>query len=1104
MHSRKRRKAGFAPVKRYVDGGVMDCPNPPCPPPSADRVKSLIDSGMWKLGPNGELLRLSAEEINQKNFELSKATAMEELAVEDPATFAPTEVGFMTPERKEYLETRAGELTPEEAREYATTSFDPFEGPNVVFGMAAGATPVDPVGQVLGRGLKAAGDAYRVLKTPSIPVMDEARIQAQMAVIRDQYNIPYADVVDGTPNNLQRYRQQAVEQLVGKNASAEAIARAEAQIDAAVESYMPNAIEEIMKNSEGNILNVPNDTRRPELDRVRMRFLNPNSKIWQQANKDGMIPTNNLVQLMKSDGMSEMEKGVLEEAIFGSPIYDKSGNLLGGEEARKAQDAVMSAILRAGGTETKEFASGDISNYRINLNQLKGLSEMTSMTSSPISTFSLDADPEKIFGNRIGVRKDKLTRNFYQTYGLNRIGYSDVDAKTFVVGSDDFFTNVNHFGRGELSHFRVFTNDAPPRLSRNFPGTQIDVPSEFASIRVGRNVGASGAHLNWFQDMSRVPGGMGYRRGGNMDMPLGDEGISESVSALLSGKAFIEDVAGNLRRGVNSLSDINRSASGIVRNIRNVQNRAADVSAGRGSLVGPSGDSSIRQLFEFANLPNRRELVINALGDDWQFPNQKEAFATEINSRLDNLVENVSKEQEALARLGEAPVYKDTPGNEMARLQEANSYLDLGMDIYFDLVKNTPFHRVKDNFRGYDNIIDRAKSDFSFGSWADNDLTESLGTLEGDVIPMAKNRFIDKLENQIADLSTIVLKPNTPQQVVDAAHNLRLKLAEVMDRGRESFDSMQELAGEIFDLQDYLMIEYRSAFQRAAERGVPDNIRMKTAVEEVQAKYQDSIDDLKRLILELEANRDNAGLALREASKSIKSISDGVVRSVPDLYESAKGELKNRIDNALQDQTALDYYDILQAQTRIQTEADQIRRHVGSGDINNPTLNKMFLESPDADRFYVSEIQSDFVQKSKGSKSGEMNVRSSVIDSKNTTQKGERMELDSFQKNWRTKTIQQAVLQGRKAGKNEILFPTYKTADNIQAWSGSKDTGEAGAGNRITYQGMDKHIRKATGIKPYKVVDPHGNEWWAIKLDPNQKYEFPDFKHGGRFRLRKR
>lgn len=1096
MHSRKRRKAGFAPVKRYVDGGVMDCPNPPCPPPSADRVKSLIDSGMWKLGPNGELLRLSAEEINQKNLELSKATAMQELAVEDPATFAPTEVGFMTPERKDYLEKRAGELTPEEAREYATTSFDPFEGPNVVFGMAAGATPVDPVGAIIGQGLKKAGDAYRVLKKPSIPVMDEARIQAQMAVIRDQYNIPYADIVDGTPNNLQRYRQQAVEELVGKNASSEAIARAEAQIDAAVESYMPTAIEEIMKNSEGNILNIPNDTRRPELDRVRMRFLNPNSKIWQQANKEGMIPTNNLVQLMRSEGMSEMEKGVLEEAVFGSPIYDKSGNLLGGEEARKAQDAVMSAILRAGGTETKEFASGDISNYRINLNQLKGLSEMTSMTSQPISTFSLEADPQRYFGNRIGVRPDKLTRNFHQTYGLGRIGYNDVDAKTFVIGSDDFYTNVNHFGRGELSHFRVFTNDAPPFITRNFPGTEIDVPNQFGMLQNGRALTSSGAYLNWFQDMSRVPGGMGYRRGGNVDMPLGDEGISESVSALLSGQTFLEDVTGNLRRGMNSLNDINRSASGIVRNIRNVQNRAADVSAGRGSIVGPSGDSSIRKLLEFANLPNRRELIVNSIADD--------NLALTVNRQLDQLIENASKEQEALARLGEAPVYKDAPGNKMAGLDEANSYLSMNSDIYFDLTKHTPFDRVKDNFRDYDNIIDHANADFSFGGWALADLNQSLGTLEGDVIPMAKNRFVDKLENQIADLSTIVLKPNTPPQVVDAAHNMRLKLAEVQDRGTESFERMQELAGEIFDLQDNLRNQFLLATENARSRGVPNNLLGKVAVEEVESKSRGAIDTLKRLVLELEANRNNAALALREAAESIGDMNNDVVRSVPDMYESAKAELKNRIDNALQDQTALDYYDIIESQYRINSAANGVREHVVSGDIDNPALRGIFLDSPDADRFYVSEIQSDFVQRSKGYKSGEMNVRSSVIDSKNTTQKGQRMELDSFQKNWRTKTIQQAVLQGRKAGKNEILFPTYKTADKIQAWSNRMDDTGSGAGNRITYQGMDKHIRKATGIKPYKVVDSNGNEWWAIKLDPNQKYEFPDFKHGGRFRLRKR
>ena len=579
-------------------------------------------------------------------------------------------------------------------------------------------------------------------------------------------------------------------------------------------------------------------------------------------------------------------------------------------------------------------------------------------------------------------------------------------------------------------------------------------------------------------------------------MPTGDEGIIESVFGLLSGSDSLESVTGSLRRGINSLSDIRRSSSTIVKNIRDVQNRAADVSAGRGSIVGPSGDSSIRKLLEFANLPNRRELVINSIADD--------NLALTVNRQLDQLIENVSKEQEALARLGEAPVYKDAPGNQMAALEETNNYLSMNSDVYFDLRKHTPFDRIKDNFRDYDNIIDHANADFRFGGWGLRELGESLGTLEGDVIPMAKNRFVDKLDNQIADLSTIVLKPNTPPQVADAAHNLRLKLAEVKDTGLESFERMQELVGDIFDLQDDLRSQLLSAIENARSRGVANNLVGKVAVEEVEAKSRGAIDTLKRLVIELENNRSNAALALREASDSIRDTNNDLVRSLPDMYESAKAELKNRIDNALQDQTALDYYDILESQNRINRAANGVRENVVSGDIDSPELRGIFLDSPDADRFYVSEIQSDFVQRSRGSKSGEMSVRSSVLDNKKSTRKGERMELDSFQKNWRTKTIQQAVLQGRKAGKNEILFPTYKTADNIQGWGNRMDDTGSGAGNRITYQGMDKHIRKATGVKPYKVVDPQGNEWWAIKLDPEQKYEFPDFRHGGRFRLRKR
>ena len=168
MQSKKIRKKGLQPKKRYFAGGTVGCPNPPCPPEYDNRVQALLASGMWEQGPNGELLRKSPEQLNQEALEKSTQQAMGELAVEDPRTFAPTTSGFMTPERKTYLESRAGKLTPEEAREYATVSFDPFEGPNLAFSFAAGATPLDPVGQIIGRGLTAAGQGWRALKNPRV------------------------------------------------------------------------------------------------------------------------------------------------------------------------------------------------------------------------------------------------------------------------------------------------------------------------------------------------------------------------------------------------------------------------------------------------------------------------------------------------------------------------------------------------------------------------------------------------------------------------------------------------------------------------------------------------------------------------------------------------------------------------------------------------------------------------------------------------------------------------------------------------------------------------------------------------------------------------
>jgi hypothetical protein len=132
------------------------------PPMGDDVVKRMLASGNWKLGPNGELLRVSAEEANQAAYEASLAQAMEQLAEENPAKYKPTTSGFMTPERKEYLNNLDRPLTPEEAREWATVSFDPSEGANVLFSMVA---PAGPVEELAARGIASGLKGLKVIKS---------------------------------------------------------------------------------------------------------------------------------------------------------------------------------------------------------------------------------------------------------------------------------------------------------------------------------------------------------------------------------------------------------------------------------------------------------------------------------------------------------------------------------------------------------------------------------------------------------------------------------------------------------------------------------------------------------------------------------------------------------------------------------------------------------------------------------------------------------------------------------------------------------------------------------------------------------------------------
>lgn len=1112
MQSKKIRKKGLQPKKRYFAGGTVECPNPPCPPEYDNRVQTLLASGMWKQGPNGELLRKSPEELNKDAYEKSKRQAMGELAVEDPNTFAPTTSGFMTPERKAYLETRAGKLTPEEAREYATVSFDPFETPNLAFSFAAGATPVDPVGQIIGRGLSALGKGYRTIKNPRVmPVMEEARMEASIQGIREHFGIELGHVVDGEVMTPEKMRQIVIKDLVGENASGERLARANQAIDLAIDEYMPKALETVMRRSEGNLLDIPVDTRHPQVDRVRMRFLSPNSKLWQQANKEGLIPVTNLKQSMKD--MSEMEKAVLEEAIFSAPIYNKKGVLLQGEELRNAQDAIISAVARPGmGPSIEEAAEGvgDISGYRVNLNQLKGLSEGTSATMNPVRSFELVQNGEDYFGSKIGQHSNPFRNSTYSEYGLGKIGYSSLEgasAKTFVVGTDDLYSQKNHFGRGELAHFRTFTDDTPPKISEYFPGTK--VPTKYAFSRLGNSVRVGGAYLNWFQDMSRVPSGFGYKRGGNLDMPEGyTTPIQNAVYGYLNNDVTSRGVTDVIQNALDEIATIKRETGRIISSMRDIHFRAADVSSGRGSIVGPKGDFFTKQLLDFANLPNRRELVEQAASATLSTRQDVllyEGTVSNVNKMLDNLIDRVNKEQDLLTRFGEANLPKSQVETKITQLGDVKNYLSTYEDAVNKLTEST-FVRIKENSQDYQRIMDRANSNFSFGSWADMDLSIDLDHLHGNAIPMARARFLDNIEDKVDELSKIILSPNTLPQVEEAGYALRAKLMDFKKQAAGYFEGMEELADAAAYTHNELMKKYVQAEVRAKERGVPDNILMKTAVEEIEAKYGDDVRDLKLILQDLEEARQNAVSAMSNSAKTLGQGNDDVVKLVPDLYESVKAETKNSIDRVLQDQASLDYYDVLKTQNEVKSIVNSIKEDVESGLMDSPQLNKIFLSTPNKNRFFVSEIQSDYVQKSSGKASDEISVMSSPGDNYHykPTKKGERIELDSFTKNWRTKTIQQAVLQGRKAGKNEILFPTYKTADRIQGWSGSKDVGTAGTGNRITYQNMDKHIQKATGIKPKKFIDDRGNEWWSIKLNPDQKYEFPDFKYGGKIRLKKK
>lgn len=1130
MQSKRLRKKGLQSKKKYNTGGTVGCPNPPCPPGYDNRVQTLLASGMWEQGPNGELLRRSPEELNQKAFEKSSKEAMGQLAVEDPATFAPTTSGFMTPERKTYLETRAGKLTPEEAREYGTVSFDPFEGPNIGFGFAAGAYPADPIGLIIGKGLGRLAKGYKALKNPRVmPVMEEARMEASIQGLRDRFNIGTGHVVDGKAMTPQLLREMAIKELIGKSTDAGRIARANQLIDKAIEDAMPQALETVMRRSEGNLLDIPVDTRRPELDRVRMRFLGPNSKLWQQANKDGLIPVRNLNQSMKD--MSEMEKYVFEEAVFRAPVYNKKGVLLTGKELTDAQNAIISAVGRRGvGPSIEESAEGigDISGYKINLNQLKGLSEEATATRSPIRTFEIAEGQEDVFGSKIDqVRRSARTfsGSNYSDYGLGRIGYGNLDSessKTWAIGSDVIRSNTNHFGRGELAHFRTFVNDGPTTLTDNIPGTEVEFRGTAAGLRTGTAIartggGAGGGRIEWYPDMSRVPSGMGVtRRGGTLS--FFDGGPARALEDAISSDMVRSSP-------VDYLSEINAFNNSMARSGAKTRQIITDINSiqvNGGTLI--ENNFKIKNLYDFASDPNRRAAVDALLIPD--------SVKDLINSNFDQLINFGKLEKAAMGSLKAntnliAPPVKNLAPQKV--FKESRNLLDVmafnrhGDGNYFD----------KLNQANYETIREIAESDFSFGSWSTatggEDLAYYILKNNEHTLPRLREQAMDLFDDQKNAILKII--ENTPglsgadAEISRAFNNVSSqgvkKISDLRDTSSNIFDEIERYSSEAEDIAYELSEAYNSTLnslrrelgEGSAMFGGGDAFQQQLknkAVVRVEELFPEKLANLKQAILNMEMARVRGDQTIQAVYREMLEISDDLLSRMPRLAEASQNAEKEYVDKLLQSPMANDYYDILESQNQVYNFANYILTDE-QGAMKIPGLLQKINNTPDKDKFFVSEIQSDYVQRANMTKLKEKSVinaetRSSQEDDMGNrlTPKGVEPQLDSFTKNWRTKTIQQAVLKGREAGKNEILFPTYKTADKIQNWQGSKNEGVVGSGNRITYQGMDKHIQKATGIKPTKYTDSQGNEWWRIKMDPNQKYEFPDFKYGGKIRLKKK
>ena len=930
-----------------------------------------------------------------------------------------------------------------------------------------------------------------------------------------------------------------------------------------IEKQTSKHYEEVLRNLPGSLIGRPYDTRYPEGgNRIRMRFLNPNSKLWQQASKDGMISLTPLSKSLSSNDLSDLEKIVLKESIFASPVFNKSGQPLEGEELAKAREDITA------------FLNGDISQkavngYRLNLNFLKGSSEQSTFIQDPIYTMELDPEStETYFG--LGLQGRPYGRSYtvdkkvpsvtYQTYGLGRLGVNYENPTTYIVGTDYHASYMSHFKRGEMAHFRTFDQPDGNLLPNAINGRD---------ILEGYNLYGRARINGELTDVGRIP-----------MLPQGEDVVrifhspkETPVFSIVGGVGSITtenfDASNRLfERFVNDASLFKQSG---IFNLKAESTLAPEEIASRGSreVFQLHGIQPLLDLGTFlSDLEDMVELTISQAvefadfsADYWNngkssITNTSKALKTfepggstgkyvaeaveayeqglinesQKNILIDNfnIIDRLIRLEKQLLSIGGSidrfdewtiqekmlelhPEFNGLSDSQLAGKIKFSSQLAMHYsrnDLYSDFTRryNKPLSKLFTDM-GYDFFkIDLSKPVNLQDRWLglDSNILGMKQYMDQAYQDLAPNRADpSKNDRRLLDLDHLAFGPYDKtllENLNKSQRNYALRMSMHLSAAFEKANNLNQAWYKITQLNpDASYMEIEALFEEFTQQNI-DTIKM---IENSLERFSKSLVEGQNVAYSFLGNISN------EVSKGIEKHGH--------LFENGQRYTIESVNNLLGDPKYTLVPELLGIHKQIKSSFSIISDFLDDFDGKVvPTLSSELFNQPD--RFYVAEIQSDFSQKAKAvqhaldskyatPRSGDYRSPYSSTDSGNDlyyTEKGLDPYVDSFAKNWQIKVVQQAVLKGIEKGKNEILFPSPKTAQKVQNWPDGYEKDPKYKALYDTYNNIQKTIQKATGIKPTKFTDEAGNEWWLIKVDPKQSYEFPDFKYGGKIRLRKK